>query len=594
MDQPADATVARKGAILIKWGFEQYRSRFRRSTRRSASHFEAADWQGVQRDMVERLTLYSDVVLRVVRALEAVFGESRRDDALWGGMKGEYSRLMEGHGDLELAETFFNSVTRKVFTTVGVKETREFVHFGKDEWLPPASPVPVRTYPGALSTASVVHQLLDDYAFGVPYGDYEGDAALVARDVDAAVTAAWGAPGFDFIETLDPVFYRGKGAYLVGRLVRGPGFIPFAVALLNRGGRVWVDAVLCEEDEISVVFSFTRSYFHVDVESPGGMIRYLKRLMPRKPVAELYISLGYNKHGKTELYRNLLRHLESSGDRFETARGDKGMVMVVFTMPGYDVVFKVIRDRFGPAKTVTREDVRSKYQFVFEHDRAGRLVDVQEYEHLEFARDRFAPDILDELLTEASELVRAEGDRIVIRHLYTERRVTPMNLFLREAPQEEVEAAVLDFGEALRDLAATNIFPGDLLLKNFGVTRHGRVVFYDYDELCAVTDCDFRALPERDDDEDGWGGGSEPSYYVGPRDVFPEEFITFLGFPRSLRERFVEHHGDLLTPEFWNGMKARHAAREVLDIYPYPAARRLHRTRPAGEGGEAPALREWR
>jgi len=247
------------------------------------------------------------------------------------------------------------------------------------------------------------------------------------------------------------------------------------------------------------------------------------------------------------------------------------MVMAVFTMPGYDVVFKVIRDRFGPAKSVTREQVKGRYQFVFEHDRAGRLVDVQEYELLEFAKSRFEPSLLEELLDECSENVTLRGSDVVIRHLYTERRVVPLNLFIREAPEERAREAVLDFGRALRDLAATNVFPGDLLVKNFGVTRHGRVVFYDYDELCAVTDCDFRELPE----EDGDGGGDGPSFYVGPRDVFPEEFLTFLGFPAPLRRLFAESHGDLLAPRFWNEMKRRHLAGELLDLYPYPPERRL-------------------
>jgi isocitrate dehydrogenase kinase/phosphatase len=570
MSEP-DGLLARKGAILVKWGFEQYRSGFRRITRRSALHFETSDWHGVQHDMVERLALYTNVVRRVVASLEEAFGEARRSQELWAAMKREYSWLMNGHGDLELAETFFNSVTRKVFTTVGVDPKREFVHFGSDNGLPPPGAVPVRTYPGALSTRPVVRQVLDDCAFGIPWADAGGDAELVGRAVEGAVAAAWGDPAFDFLELLEPVFYRNKGAYVVGRIVRAEKSLPFVLALVNPDGRVAVDAVLLDEDEVSVVFSFTRSYFHVDVEAPAGIVRFLKSILPKKPLAELYVTLGYNKHGKTELYRDLLRHLERSGDRFETARGEKGMVMVVFTMPGYDVVFKVIRDRFGPTKTVTRAQVKERYQFVFEHDRAGRLVDVQEYEFLEFARDRFAPDLLEELLAECGETVAREGEDVVIRHLYTERRVTPLNLFIREAAPDLVRDAVLDFGRALRDLAATNVFPGDLLVKNFGVTRHGRVVFYDYDELCAVTDCEFRELPDAAGDD----GADGPSFYVGPRDVFPEEFLTFMGFPKPLRILFAEAHPDLTRPQFWNEMKRRHAAREVLDVYPYPLARRL-------------------
>jgi isocitrate dehydrogenase kinase/phosphatase len=568
----ADVLLPRKGAILVKWGFERYRSGFRRITRCSARHFEAADWHGVQHDMAERLALYTSVVRRVVASLAEVFGAERRSPELWSAMKREYSWLMGGHGDLELAETFFNSVTRKVFATVGVDPKREFVHLGSDTGLPPPGAVPVRTYPGALSTGTVVEEVLDDYSFAVPWEDPARDARRVAEEVDRAVAGAWGEPGFDFVELLEPVFYRGKGAYVVGRVVKGRRSLPLVLALANPGGRVVVDAVLLDEDEVSIVFSFTRSYFHVDVEAPAGVVRFLKSILPRKPMAELYVSLGYNKHGKTELFRDLLRHLERSGDRFERARGERGMVMAVFTMPGYDVVFKVIRDRFGPAKSVTREQVKERYQFVFEHDRAGRLVDVQEYELLEFEKDRFEPSLLDELLTECSENVTLRDGDVVIRHLYTERRVVPLNLFIREAPEEKAREAVLDFGRALRDLAATNVFPGDLLVKNFGVTRHGRVVFYDYDELCAVTDCDFRELPEQDED----GGGDGPSFYVGPRDVFPEEFLTFMGFPALLRRHFAQAHGDLLVPGFWNEMKRRHLAGEVPDLHPYPPERRLH------------------
>ncbi|MFT3775878.1 MAG: bifunctional isocitrate dehydrogenase kinase/phosphatase [Minicystis sp.] len=540
-----EASVARKGAILVKWGFEKYRSGFRRITRRSPVHFESADWHRVQQDMATRLTLYTSVVLQVIAELERVVGAAGKDEALWAEMKAEYAALMEERGDIELAETFFNSVTRKVFTTVGVRAEREFISCAlKGE---AARVVPVRTYPGTLKTSPVGQQILDDYAFAVPYADYEGDAKLIGIEIEKAVAAAWpwSPSAYDFVELLEPVFFRNKGAYLVGRVVRGQRMLPLVMALLNRDGKIWVDAVLLSESETSIVFSFTHSYFHVDVEAPAGMIQFLQGIMPRKPVAELYNSLGYDKHGKTELYRDLLQHLERSGDRFEAARGERGLVMIVFTMPSYDWVFKVMRDVFGPTKAMTKRDVRDKYQFVFEHDRAGRMVDAQPFEHLSFPKDRFEPTILRELLTEASETVRLEGDAVVIKHLYTERRVEPLNLFIREASEDAVREAVLDFGKALRDLGATNIFPGDLLLKNFGMTRSGRVVFYDYDELCLLTDVDFREMPApRDDDV----GGPEPSFYVGPRDVFPEEFIHFFGLPRPLRELFVRVHGDLLRP----------------------------------------------
>lgn len=520
--------------------------------------------------MVERLALYRRVVGQVVEALGEEFGARRLDAALWRATKVEYAVLIAGHIELELAETFYNSVTRKLFATVGVDREREFV--ATDGAAPPAATAaPVRTYPGLHATPTVVRELLDDHAFGIPWADAAGDARAIAATIDRATTAAWGAPTFDFLETLDPVFYRNKGAYLVGRVVRGDAALPMVIAFLNPGSRVRADAVLLSEAEVSIVFSFTRSYFHVDVESPSGTIRYLRQLLPRKPVAELYNSLGFDKQGKTELYRDLVRHVEGTSERFAAAPGERGLVMIVFTLPGFDVVFKVIRDRFGPGKTVTREEVRQKYRLVAEHDRAGRLVDVQEFEHLVFPRDRFEPELLAELLGEAAQEVRLQGEQVVVGRLFTERRVTPLNLYLRDAEPGAAEAAVLDYGAALRDLAVTNIFPGDLLIKNFGVTRHGRVVFYDYDELSTVTECAFRSLP---DDDDAWGGG-EASVYAGPRDIFPEELLRFLGLPRPLAARVAQAHAELLDPAFWNRVKRRLAAGEILDLFPYPAESRL-------------------
>ena len=294
---------------------------------------------------------------------------------------------------------------------------------------------------------------------------------------------------------LRPVFFRSKGAYLIGRVRRGDRTRPLVIALLNRDGRVTVDAVLADEDEASIVFSFTRSYFHVECPRPAALVAFLKALMPKKPVGELYTALGFNKHGKTELYRDLLRHLASSDDRFVEAPGAAGMVMLVFTLPSYDVVFKVIRDSFAPPKTTGRQDVLDKYRLVFHHTRAGRLADVQEFEHLSFPVSRFDPRLLERLLAGAAETVERRGSEVVLHHLFTERRLTPLDIFLRDAAAETARAAAVDFGEAIRDLAKANIFPGDLLPKNFGLTRHGRVVFYDYDEICFLTDVNFRELP---------------------------------------------------------------------------------------------------
>jgi isocitrate dehydrogenase kinase/phosphatase len=349
--------------------------------------------------------------------------------------------------------------------------------------------------------------------------------------------------------------------------------VPFALALLNTEGGIVIDAVLVGEDDISILFSFTRSHFHVDLGPPHQLVNFLKGLMPKKPVAEIYIALGYHKHGKTELYRDLLRHLRESDGRFDFAPGTPGMVMVVFTMAGYDVVFKVIRDRFPVIKPTTPDGVRENYRLVFRHDRAGRLVEAQEFEHLQFDRARFTSRLLDEFRRDADRTVAVTPDVVIVHHGYMERRVAPLDLYFREAAEEAGRAAALDFGQAVKDLAANGIFPGELLPKNFGVTRHGRVVCYDYDELSFLNDFSFREFPAAQTDDDEYA--DEAWFGVGPRDVFPQEFARFLAIPAALRPVLESAHGDLYGVPFWREMQARVKGGEIVDIFPYEPSRRL-------------------
>jgi isocitrate dehydrogenase kinase/phosphatase len=372
---------------------------------------------------------------------------------------------------------------------------------------------------------------------------------------------------------LTSIHYRGKGAYLIGRIFNGSASFPLVLALLNAPGGIIVDAVILSEDEVSILFSFTRSYFHVDVKKPNELVSFLKSIMPRKRIAELYISIGYNKHGKSELYCDLLHHLSQSNKKFELAEGERGMVMEVFTMPDYDLVFKVIKDHFAYPKHTTRDAVMGKYDLVFKHDRAGRLVDAQEFEYLKFNRNRFSDELLDNLKQNAAQIVIINEDNVIVKHAYVERRVTPLNIYLHEVDEEEAQTAVVDYGNAIKDLAASNIFPGDLLLKNFGVTRHGRVVFYDYDELCLLSICNFRVMPKsRSYDEEF---SAEPWFGIGENDVFPEELGHFLGLQGVLKDVFLKHHGDLFDVHFWHQVQTRISGGESIDIFPYGQSKRL-------------------
>jgi len=561
------------GAEAIRDAFDAYLSSFRAITRRASRRFAQRDWPGVHADAVERLDLYRRVVDRTLTWVQAYLADHVHHRPLWSRLKTSYSELVVGREDRELAETFFNSIARRVFSTVGVDRATEFVDPDFDPPRPAGQELLLTTFHRQGSTRKLVRDILGAFTWRATFFDLAANCAAAAEQIDSDF-APYGGPGaIEQVEMVTTVFYRGKGAYLVGRMQLAERSLPLLIALLHEPHGLVIDAVITDEDAVSIVFGFTHSYFHVEVDRPYAMVYFLKSIMPHKRIAELYITLGYNKHGKTELYRDLRRQLIGTDETFQVAPGTVGLVMITFVLPGFDIIFKVIRDRFAAPKSTTPERVRSKYQLVFRHDRAGRLVDAQEFEHVEFDRHRFAPELLAELLSSASNTVRVEGDRVVISHLYTERLLTPLDLYLRESPRRAAMDAVHDYGQALRDLAATNIFPGDILLKNFGVTRHGRVVFYDYDELALLLDCNFRELPEPTGIEEE--AQAEPWFYVAENDLFPAEFLTFIGFRSEERAHFLIAHRELLEVPFWRRIQDRIRAGEIVDIFPYHARFRL-------------------
>jgi isocitrate dehydrogenase kinase/phosphatase len=563
-----------KAAEAVDAAFRSYSEQFRAITRRAQARFERRDWPGTQSDALERLSLYRTVLNPLLDEVSDRLGSGVTDKSVWAEMRTLYSTLIAGRDDFDIAETFFNSVTRRIFDTVGVDPAIEFVD--SDFVTPPThSRLPVyRTYQRPADNSVLIAEILSDFALTVGYEDLERDAKLVAGRVEQRLLELGALSIVELAEIVESLFFRGKGAYIVGRLFSGSHDVPLVIALHNEEERgVVVDAVLTRPEDLRVLFSFTRSYFHVDTGRPYDLVRFLRSLMPGKRPAELYIATGYNKHGKTELYRDLLHHLERSAGKFVAARGKKGLVMIVFTMPGHDLVFKVIRDRFPPQKRTTRKRVMDSYRLVFNHDRAGRLIDAQEFEHLAFARDRFSADLLDELTAEASETIRIAGDTVIVSHVYVERRVIPLDIYIREANEEAVRRAVIDYGQCIKDLAAANIFAGDLLLKNFGVTRHGRVVFYDYDELTDLLVCNFRRIPQPIHPEDELS--DEPWYSIGPDDVFPEEFRRFLGLRSPMKEAFEEQHSDIFDTSLWQGLQESIKAGEIVEVTPYSESDRV-------------------
>jgi isocitrate dehydrogenase kinase/phosphatase len=563
----ATTVSAKDYAAAIAEHFKDYNEEFGRITRRAAMNFLTEDWRSAQFDAVARIELYEERVARCVAVIGDELQTRTTDIALWSEIKRAYDVIVARRPDSDFYRTFFNSVARDLFGTVGVNSDVEFcaTNVGRA-----SGTVPIKVYRIGGSLPATVRELLNDLAFGAAVENPDAAVHRISAEIGRYFNTGRQSAAPESIECIEPVFYRGLHAFVVGRLIGDGSLTPMVIAFTNSPQGVQVDAVMLSRADVGSLFGYARSYFHVDLPVVSAAITLLRSFMPRKPIDELYTVLGRAKQGKTERYFALHRHLETSIDSFVHAPGERGLVMIVLTLPSHDLVFKVIRDRFGAPKTSTREDVMERYQFVFRHDRAGRLVDAQEFKRLRLPRARFMPALAEELLGQASQSCRIEGEDLIVEHCYIERRLRPLNLYLREAEPAAAEAAIIDYGNALRDLASSDVFPGDLLLKNFGVTSHGRVIFYDYDELCLVSDCVFRDLPRPTCAEEETS--SEPWFYCGPRDVFPEQWLQFLSIPAQLREVFLRHHAELLTAAWWRAVAALSPAMIAATSPAAPAA----------------------
>lgn len=556
--------AAAEAARLIHDGFLAYNREFQQITDRARRRFEERDWQGQLRDIAERVELYEHWVNRTLVALRAHLGEHVRDHDVWRTLRDYFGARVEGVPDAGFMKTFFNSITRRLLGTVGVDPDVEFVQPPPDEGV---QSLIMRRYPSWDDIEVACRRILEDFRVDVAFADVHADAGIMAAEVTAYLARDGLAPDqvrrFEFI---DSHFFQGTRAYVVGRVRHDAGVMPIVVALRNADDGVRVDAVLMQPEQISVVFSYTRSYYFADPTSVVAAVQFLHSILPGKPIDELYTVLGRLRQGKTERYRVFMQHLRETDDDFEHAAGDVGLVMIVFTLPSYNLVFKVMRDVFGPPKVTDHQAVEDKYRLVSRHDHAGRLIDTQHFRNLELPRDRMSRPLLDDLLAACPRNVRIDDDQLVFSGVYVERRVRPLNLYIREVDSAEARRVIRDYGQCLKDLAETNIFAGDLLLKNFGVTDTGRVVFYDYDEVALITECNFREIPESDDD---FMLDPSTTRYVGPHDIFPEEFIRFLSLAPELRRTFVEAHGDLLDPGYWRDVKRRRQRGEISEVVPY-------------------------
>jgi isocitrate dehydrogenase kinase/phosphatase len=564
---------ARRIAQALVDGFDRHHALFRTTSASAKGHFVTGDWAAQQQAVLERIRFYDDRVREVVGQLREEFGVHRFDRATLQRVKREFIPLLVEHKQPELAETFFNSMATRLLGRTYFENDLVFVRAViSTEYIESEPPVYRTYYPAEDGLAATLCRAFRDFGWTLPFDDLE-------RDVDSVVAAVGAPDGNVQLHVLASAFYRNKAAYVVARLVRGPQLVtPIVVPVLHDGGRLVLDTVLLDEESIAILCSLSRAYFMVDMDVPSGYVQFLQTVMPSKPRSELYTALGLAGQGKTLFVRDLRQHLHHSQDLFEEAPGTRGKVMHVFNLPSYPYVFKVIKDVFGPGKHTDRRTVMGKFDLVKGVDRVGRMADTIEFKNLALPRDRFAPELLEQLCELAPSSIAFDGDQLIVRHCYVERRLTPLNLYLESATPEEREFAVREYGDAIRELAIANVFPGDLLWRNFGLTRYGRVVFYDYDEVEYLTDCRFRRVPPAPTPEAELA--EEPWYPVGRHDVFPEEWETFvLGNP-EVREAFRRHHADLLAPEFWQDAQRRVSEGEIVDFFPYPEEVRFRRRSP--------------
>lgn len=600
--QRLDSPQAYDIAKAMMDGFNRHYRLFRTESARAKHRFETADWHGQQRAQRERIEFYDLRVKEAVTRLEKEFKAGEQPMEVWQQVKLHYIGLLIDHHQPELAETFFNSVTTKILHRTYFHNDFIFVRPAvSTEYIENEEPAARPTYRAYYPTRETLHEnimrIIDNFQLQRPFEDLGRDAHFVLEAMSGRLAQVKLRANFQ-IQVLSSLFFRNKGAYVVGKIINGFNELPFALPILHsKQGKLIIDACLFGEDDMQMLFSFARAYFMVDMEIPSAYVQFLRSLMPRKPRAEIYNALGLAKQGKTLFYRDFLAHLRHSSDKFRIAPGIKGMVMLVFDLPSFPFVFKVIKDYYPPQKDTTREQIAGKYLLVKQHDRVGRMADTLEYSEVAFARERFEDELIEEIRKFAPsqlEISDRDGDgheEVIIKHLYIERRMIPLNIYLQEAfdsgATEQIERAVIEYGNAIKDLVSANIFPGDMLWKNFGVTRNGKVVFYDYDEIEYITSCNFRKVPQARTEEEELSG--EVWYQVGPHDVFPETFGPFLLGNPAVREVFMKHHADLLDPAFWQAHKERIAAGHVHDVFPYEREKRFARKQQATRAKEVAA-----
>jgi len=568
-------TDAREIAQVILDGFDKHYQVFRKFNDEAMTCFERSDWARSGAAGKERILGYETRVSETVTKLNSRFPGAAEHTHLWPGIKAAFITILMNHLQSECAETYYNSVACKVLHRNYYNNENIFWRPAlSTEHLSGSNPTYHSYYPPTNGLRRCLLQLLNGFALNSKFQNIRRDIRRLEQTIIKQRPKTWKAQPNHQIQVLSSLFYRNKAAYIVCRIINGDHIQALIIPLMQDDNQhLFVDTALLRAKDVAIIFSFSRAYFMVDMEVPSAYVKFLLSIMPGKSPVDLYAMLGLQKQAKTLLYREMQYHLSHSQDNFQIAPGVRGMVMLVFALPSFPFVFKLIRDHFDPPKTSSREDVRGKYQLVKYHDRVGRMADTLEYSNVAIPLDRIDPALMKELRATSESSIEVVGENLVISHIYIERRMEPLDRYLSHASPSLRRQAIRDFGQSIRDLAGANIFPGDMLKKNFGVTRTERVVFYDYDEITYITECNFRHIPRAASYEDEIS--DTPWYSIGQHDVFPSSFAPFFFANKTDLDMFKADHADLLDADWWNGIKNDILAGKQNDLFPYPVKRRF-------------------
>jgi len=584
--QKTSSMIARK----ILSGFEQHYQNIKSASIEAKRCFEKKEWMKIESDSKLRLNFYDEQVDVFCKNLSSelkkktLYGAKdeynepthieKFDSEFWKKTKLMYIELITDHRQPELAETFYNSVFCRIFSRsfynnqfIFTKPCVSLNYIDMDE------PVIDSYFVEDKQLKNAFKSILHSYGFNCQLGNLDEDIKRLEEQLFMQIPRL-SSEVFE-IQVISTPFIRGKCAYIAGKIVSQlHSDTPILIALLNDDKKgLYVDSLLTDRGSISIVFSFSRSYFFITTDYPSAIVEFLKELLPGKTRAVLYSAIGLHKQGKTLLYRHFLKYSKVTSEKLIIAPGIKGMVMSVFTFPMYPYVFKIINDKFAPPKMGTKEMVKDRYYFVKNHVRVGRLADTWEFSNVAFPIKDIDDALLTELKKKAGSNIEIEGELLIIKHMYIENKMTPLNMYLETANKEQQAHIIQDYGKAIDELINSNIFPGDMLTKNFGVTRQNRVVFYDYDEITLMSTPVFKKIPKSRSYEEEMA--SEPWYYVGQNDVFPEEFKYFMLPNKFMKETFNNHYKKLLDADYWISIQEKIQENGVMDYYPYGSEKRM-------------------